>query len=508
MLRLFFLNPILNAKIQTKNTIFLQERGIFSFLHNSLPLHGKTKVKVTMQKPSIPKGTRDFSPEEMAKRNYIFDTIKKVFQLFGFRQIETPAMENLSTLLGKYGEEGDKLLFKILNSGDFLSALTPEDLQEGNSTKTAIKIAEKGLRYDLTVPFARYVVMHRQEITFPFKRFQIQPVWRADRPQKGRYREFFQCDADIIGSDSLLNEVELLQMIDEVFKRLNIRIITKLNNRKILSGIAEIIGEADKITDITVAIDKLEKIGLENVNEELRSKNISREAIDKLQPIILLNGSNEKKIDTLKKTLSSSETGLKGIEEIEFILNKTGSLSFENRIELDLTLARGLNYYTGSIIEVKAIDVEIGSITGGGRYDNLTGIFGLPDVSGVGISFGADRIYDVLNRLNLYPDNLTGGTDILFVNFGEQEENFILPLLTLLRSKGISAEIYPEPAKIKKQLSYADTNHIPFVALIGENEISEGKITLKNMKSGEQTRLTREQLIAQFLKKTDTGKPL
>ncbi|MCW1734410.1 histidine--tRNA ligase [Anaerorudis cellulosivorans] len=461
-----------------------------------------------MQKPSIPKGTRDFSPEEMAKRNYIFDTIKKVFQLFGFRQIETPAMENLSTLLGKYGEEGDKLLFKILNSGDFLSALTPEDLQEGNSTKTAIKIAEKGLRYDLTVPFARYVVMHRQEITFPFKRFQIQPVWRADRPQKGRYREFFQCDADIIGSDSLLNEVELLQMIDEVFKRLNIRIITKLNNRKILSGIAEIIGEADKITDITVAIDKLEKIGLENVNEELRSKNISREAIDKLQPIILLNGSNEKKIDTLKKTLSSSETGLKGIEEIEFILNKTGLLSFENRIELDLTLARGLNYYTGSIIEVKAIDVEIGSITGGGRYDNLTGIFGLPHVSGVGISFGADRIYDVLNRLNLYPDNLTGGTDILFVNFGEQEENFILPLLTLLRSKGISAEIYPEPAKIKKQLSYADTNHIPFVALIGENEISKGEITLKNMKSGEQTRLTREQLITLFLKKTDTGKPL
>lgn len=508
MLRLFFLNPISNAKIQTKNTIFLQERGIFSFLHNSLPLHGKTKVKVTMQKPSIPKGTRDFSPEEMAKRNYIFDTIKKVFQLFGFRQIETPAMENLSTLLGKYGEEGDKLLFKILNSGDFLSALTPEDLQEGNSTKTAIKIAEKGLRYDLTVPFARYVVMHRQEITFPFKRFQIQPVWRADRPQKGRYREFFQCDADIIGSDSLLNEVELLQMIDEVFKRLNIRIITKLNNRKILSGIAEIIGEADKITDITVAIDKLEKIGLENVNEELRSKNISREAIDKLQPIILLNGSNEKKIDTLKKTLSSSETGLKGIEEIEFILNKTGLLSFENRIELDLTLARGLNYYTGSIIEVKAIDVEIGSITGGGRYDNLTGIFGLPHVSGVGISFGADRIYDVLNRLNLYPDNLTGGTDILFVNFGEQEENFILPLLTLLRSKGISAEIYPEPAKIKKQLSYADTNHIPFVALIGENEISKGEITLKNMKSGEQTRLTREQLITLFLKKTDTGKPL
>ncbi len=453
-----------------------------------------------MQKPSIPKGTRDFSPEEMAKRNYIFDTIKKVFQLFGFRQIETPAMENLSTLLGKYGEEGDKLLFKILNSGDFLSDITIEDLQEGNSAKTATKIAEKGLRYDLTVPFARYVVMHRQEITFPFKRFQIQPVWRADRPQKGRYREFFQCDADIIGSDSLLNEVELLQMIDEVFKRLNIRIITKLNNRKILSGIAEIIGEADKITDLTVAIDKLDKIGLENVNEELRSKSISQEAIDKLQPIILLRGSNEEKIETLKNVLATSKTGLKGIEEIEFILNKTTLLSLENQIELDLTLARGLNYYTGTIIEVKAVDAEIGSISGGGRYDNLTGIFGLPNVSGVGISFGADRIYDVLNRLNLYPDNLTQGTDILFVNFGEQEENFILPLLTQLRNKGVSAEIYPEPAKIKKQLSYADANHIPFVALIGENEISEGKITLKNMKSGDQIKLSRDE----FIKKLST----
>jgi histidyl-tRNA synthetase len=489
------LNPILDAKIQTKNRIFLQEMGIFCFIHNSLPLHVKTKAKVTMQKPSIPKGTRDFSPEEMAKRNYIFDTIKTVFQLFGFRQIETPAMENLSTLMGKYGEEGDKLLFKILNSGDFLSALTPEDLQEGNSTKTAIKIAEKGLRYDLTVPFARYVVMHRQEITFPFKRFQIQPVWRADRPQKGRYREFFQCDADIIGSDSLLNEVELLQMIDEVFKRLNIRIVTKLNNRKILSGIAEIIGEADKITDITATIDKLEKIGLENVNEELRSKNIHQKAIDKLQPIILLRGSNEEKLETLKKTLAASKIGLKGIEEIEFILNKTALLSLENQIELDLTLARGLDYYTGTIIEVKAVDVEIGSISGGGRYDNLTGIFGLPNVSGVGISFGADRIYDVLNQLDLYPENLTQGTDILFANFGEQEENIILPLLTLLRSRGISAEIYPEPAKLKKQLSYANVNNIPFVALIGENEISEGKITLKNMKSGEQKKLNREEFM-------------
>lgn len=448
-----------------------------------------------MQKPSIPKGTRDFSPVEMAKRNYIFDTIKEVYRLYGFRQIETPAMENLSTLMGKYGEEGDKLLFKILNSGDFLSEMNIEDISEGNSVKTANKISEKGLRYDLTVPFARYVVMHRNEITFPFKRFQIQPVWRADRPQKGRYREFFQCDADIVGSDSLLNEVELIQIIDEVFRRLNIRVCIKLNNRKILSGVAGIIGKADKITDMTVAIDKLDKIGLENVNEELRSKDIPQEAIDKLQPIILLSGSNREKIRALKDILSTSGTGVKGIEEIEFILNRTENLQIGCELEFDLTLARGLNYYTGAIIEVKALDAEIGSITGGGRYDNLTGVFGLPGVSGVGISFGADRIYDVLNQLSLFPENFTHATDILFVNFGEKEETYILPLLSQLRSMGISAEIYPEAAKMKKQLSYADVNHVPFVALIGENEIAEGKITLKNMRSGEQIVINKDELI-------------
>jgi len=436
-----------------------------------------------MQKPSIPKGTRDFSPEEMAKRNYIFDTIKNVYRLYGFRQIETPAMENLSTLMGKYGEEGDKLLFKILNSGDFLTSISPDDVKEGNSAKTASKISEKGLRYDLTVPFARYVVMHRNEISFPFKRFQIQPVWRADRPQKGRYREFFQCDADVVGSDSLLNEVELIQIIDEVFRRLNIRVSVKLNNRKILSGIAEIIGEADKITDITVAIDKLDKIGLANVNEELRGKGISETAIQQLQPIILLGGTNNEKLTTLKNVLSSSETGLKGVEELEFILNKTGMLSIGCGLELDLTLARGLNYYTGAIIEVKALDVEIGSITGGGRYDNLTGIFGLSGVSGVGISFGADRIYDVHTA------------DVLFVNFGDKEESHLLPILSQLRSNGICAEIYPEAAKMKKQMSYADNNHIPFVALVGENEIKEGKVTLKEMRSGEQSALSVDELI-------------
>ena len=452
-----------------------------------------------MQKPSIPKGTRDFSPEEMVKRNYIFDTIKEVYRLYGFRQIETPAMENLSTLMGKYGEEGDKLLFKILNSGNFLSEVSVQDIEKGNPAKTAGKISEKGLRYDLTVPFARYVVMHRNEISFPFKRFQIQPVWRADRPQKGRYREFFQCDADVVGSDSLLNEVELIQIIDEVFDKLKIRVSIKLNNRKILSGIAEIIGESDKITDITVAIDKLDKIGLENVNAELSSKNISQEAIDKLQPIILLSGSNREKLETLKSALSASEMGMKGIAELEFILNKTDNLHIGSEIELDLTLARGLNYYTGAIIEVKALDVEIGSITGGGRYDNLTGIFGLPDVSGVGISFGADRIFDVLTQLNLFPENFSRGTDILFVNFGEREESYILPLLSQLRSSGISAEIYPEVAKMKKQMSYADNNRIPFVALVGENEINEGKIALKNMHSGSQELVSINELI-QILK--------
>lgn len=448
-----------------------------------------------MQKPSIPKGTRDFSPGEMAKRNYIFDTIKNVYRLYGFQQIETPAMENLSTLMGKYGEEGDKLLFRILNSGDFLSSIDTDDVTERNSAKTANKISEKGLRYDLTVPFARYVVMHRNEISFPFKRFQIQPVWRADRPQKGRYREFFQCDADVVGSDSLLNEVELMQIIDEVFRRLNIRVSVKLNNRKILSGIAEIIGEADKITDITVAIDKLDKIGLDNVNEELREKGISETAIQQLQPIILLEGANNEKLATLKNVLSASQTGLKGVEELEFILNKTVLSSIKCDLEIDLTLARGLNYYTGAIIEVKALDVEIGSITGGGRYDNLTGIFGLPGVSGVGISFGADRIYDVLNQLNLFPKNSTHATDVLFVNFGDEEESHILPILSQLRGNGVCAEIYPEAAKMKKQMSYADSNNIPFVALVGENEIKEGKVTLKDMKSGEQVSVSVDELV-------------
>ncbi|MEA4948814.1 MAG: histidine--tRNA ligase [Petrimonas sp.] len=448
-----------------------------------------------MQKPSIPKGTRDFSPGEMAKRNYIFDTIKNVYRLYGFQQIETPAMENLSTLMGKYGEEGDKLLFRILNSGDFLSSIDTDDVTERNSAKTANKISEKGLRYDLTVPFARYVVMHRNEISFPFKRFQIQPVWRADRPQKGRYREFFQCDADVVGSDSLLNEVELIQIIDEVFRRLNIRVSVKLNNRKILSGIAEIIGEADKITDITVAIDKLDKIGLDNVNEELREKGISETAIQQLQPIILLEGTNNEKLVTLKNVLSASQTGMKGVEELEFILNKTALSAIKCDLEIDLTLARGLNYYTGAIIEVKALDVEIGSITGGGRYDNLTGIFGLPDVSGVGISFGADRIYDVLNQLNLFPKNSTHATDVLFVNFGDEEESHILPILSQLRGNGVCAEIYPEAAKMKKQMSYADSNNIPFVALVGENEIKEGKVTLKDMKSGEQVSVSVDELV-------------
>ena len=449
---------------------------------------------MTMQKPSIPKGTRDFSPEEMAKRNYIFDTIKDVYRLYGFRQIETPAMENLSTLMGKYGEEGDKLLFKILNSGHFLGDLSREDIDEGNSLKTAHKISEKGLRYDLTVPFARYVVMHRNEITFPFKRFQIQPVWRADRPQKGRYREFFQCDADIVGSDALLNEVELVQIMDEVFTRLGIRVSVKLNNRKILSGIAEIIGAADKITDITVAIDKLDKIGLEKVNEELAAKGIAREAIDRLQPIIQLSGSTGEKLETLRDLLASSESGTKGVEEMTYIIDKCDALQLRNEVALDLTLARGLNYYTGAIIEVKALDAEMGSITGGGRYDNLTGIFGLPGVSGVGISFGADRIYDVLQQLNLFPESFTHSTDLLLVNFGEKEADYLLPLVAQLRQAGICCELYPEAAKMKKQLSYADSNRIPYVAMVGENEMKEGRITLKNMVSGDQKQVTLQEL--------------
>jgi histidyl-tRNA synthetase len=447
-----------------------------------------------MQKPTIPKGTRDFTPDEMIKRNYIFDTIRNVYHLYGFKQIETPAIENLSTLMGKYGEEGDKLLFKILNSGDFLKKASEDLLTERNSLKLTSEISEKGLRYDLTVPFARFVVMHRNDLSFPFKRYQIQPVWRADKPQKGRYREFYQCDADVIGSNSLLNEVELIQIMDEVYRRFNIRVAIKMNNRKILTGIAEIIGEPEKITDITVAIDKFDKIGPEKVNEELLSKNIGREAVDKLQPIIQLRGSNDEKLTILRTTLASSAIGLQGVEELEFILNKTGLFHLKNTLEIDLTLARGLNYYTGAIFEVKALDVEIGSITGGGRYDNLTGVFGLPGVSGVGISFGADRIFDVLNQLNLYPEQSEQHTQVLFINFGAEEENYILPLLAQLRNKGIRAELYPEAAKIKKQMTYADNNSIPFTVLIGENEIAGNKLTLKNMFTGEQRTINLHEL--------------
>ena len=448
------------------------------------------------QKPSIPKGTRDFSPVEMAKRNYIFNTIREVFHLFGYQQIETPSMENLSTLMGKYGDEGDKLLFKIQNSGDYFSCLTDEELLSRNAAKLACKFCEKGLRYDLTVPFARYVVMHRDEISFPFKRYQIQPVWRADRPQKGRYREFYQCDADVVGSNSLLNEVELVQMIDRVYGKFGIRVSIKINNRKILTGIAEIIGEADKIVDITVAIDKLDKIGLDNVNAELASKGIPQEAIEKLQPIIMLSGSNEEKLETLKTVLAASETGLKGVEESEFILKTVAALGVKSEVELDLTLARGLNYYTGAIFEVKALDVQIGSISGGGRYDNLTGVFGMSGMSGVGISFGADRIYDVLNQLDLYPKEAVNATQLLFVNFGEKEAAYCLPVLSAARDAGIRAEIYPDSAKMKKQMSYANDKNIPFVAIVGENEMNEGKLTLKNMTTGEQSLVTPEELLA------------
>jgi len=451
-----------------------------------------------MQKPSIPKGTRDFSPVEMAKRNYIFNTIREVYHLYGFQQIETPAMENLSTLMGKYGEEGDKLLFKILNSGDSLAGVTDEELMERNPLKFASRVCEKGLRYDLTVPFARFVVQHRNEISFPFKRYQIQPVWRADRPQKGRYREFYQCDGDVVGSDSLLNEVELIQIMDEVFRRFGIRVCIKINNRKILTGIAEIIGEADKIVDITVAIDKLDKIGLENVNEELRGKELSEEAIAKLQPIIQLSGTNREKIAVLKEVLATSETGLKGVSELEFILDKVDLLSVNAELELDLTLARGLNYYTGAIFEVKALDVQIGSVTGGGRYDNLTGVFGMEGVSGVGISFGADRIFDVLNQLELYPADSLLTTQLMFVNFGEKETAYLLPLIAKVRAAGIRTEIYPESVKMKKQMGYADAKNIPFVALVGDSEMTEGKINLKNMVTGEQELLTIEQLIESF----------
>ena len=452
------------------------------------------------QKPSIPKGTRDFSPTEMAKRNYIFDTIREVYNRYGFQQIETPALENLPTLMGKYGEEGDKLLFKILNSGDCLEKFTNEELLEKNSAKFATKACEKGLRYDLTVPFARFVVQHRNDITFPFKRYQIQPVWRADRPQKGRYREFYQCDGDVVGSDSLLNEVEFIQIMDEVFRKFDIHVCIKINNRKILSGIAEMIGEADKIVDITVAIDKLDKIGLDNVNEELRNKGIPEQAIEQLQPIILLSGSNREKLSTLKESLKDSETGLKGIEETEYILGYIEQLPLKAEVELDLTLARGLNYYTGTIFEVKALDVEIGSITGGGRYDNLTGVFGMEDVSGVGISFGADRIYDVLNQLDLYPSDSLKTTQLLFVNFGEKEVSHLLPVITKIRAAGIRTEIFPESGKMKKQMSYADAKKIPYVALVGENEMADNKINLKSMNTGEQALVSTEELIGRLTK--------
>ncbi len=447
------------------------------------------------QKPAIPKGTRDFSPIEMAKRNFIFDTIKSVFLKYGYQPIETPAMENLSTLMGKYGEEGDKLLFKILNSGDFLSKVNDQVLTEKNSIKTTTQISEKGLRYDLTVPFARFVVQHQNDITFPFKRYQIQPVWRADRPQKGRYREFYQCDVDVVGSNSLMNEVELIQIVDDVYKSLNINVVVKLNNRKILTGIAEIIGEADKIVDITVAIDKLDKIGLDKVNEELRQKNLSEDAIEKLQPIIKLEGKNEEKIQILKTVLADSETGLKGVDEVEKVFEYLTTLEVSTEVELDLTLARGLNYYTGAIFEVKALDVQIGSITGGGRYDDLTGIFGLKDVSGVGISFGADRIYDVINTLDLYPKESIVSTQLLFINFGEKEALYSLKFLQKVRAAGIKAELYPDAAKMKKQMNYANKKEIAFVAMAGEDEMNESKITLKNMTTGDQQLVTIEEAI-------------
>lgn len=448
-----------------------------------------------MAKPSIPKGTRDFSPLEMAKRNYIFETIRSVYALYGFQQIETPAMETLQTLMGKYGEEGDKLLFKVLNSGDFLSKIKEEELRELDSLHLAAKLCEKGLRYDLTVPFARYVVQHREEIQLPFKRYQIQPVWRADRPQKGRYREFYQCDADVVGSNSLLNEVELMQIIDTVFTRFGIRVAIKINNRKILSGIAEVIGESDKIVDITVAIDKLDKIGLDNVNEELRKDGIPDEAIEKLQPIISLSGTNDDKLSVISDVLAVSEIGMKGIQETRFILDMLKGCGLNNTIDLDLTLARGLNYYTGAIFEVKALDFAIGSITGGGRYDNLTGIFGLPGLSGVGISFGADRIYDVLNGLDLYPKDAMRGTKLLFINFGEKETAYCLPMLRKCREAGIHTEIYPDNAKMKKQMAYANSKGIPYVVLAGETEMESEMFTLKDMLTGEQNLVSPDELL-------------
>ena len=455
-------------------------------------------------KPSIPKGTRDFGPIEMAKRNYIFNTIRSVYELYGFQQIETPAQETLQTLMGKYGEEGDKLLFKILNSGDYLSKVSDEEFSERNSLRLAAKLCEKGLRYDLTVPFARYVVMHRDELQLPFKRYQVQPVWRADRPQKGRYREFYQFDGDVVGSDSLINEVELMQIVDTVFTRFGVRVQIHINNRKILTGIAEVIGAADKIVDITVAIDKLDKIGIDNVNAELREDGLSEEQIAKLQPIILLEGTNEEKLNTIAEVLKDSETGLKGVEETRYILSMLGSANcgatdsvpaLNNELVLDLTLARGLSYYTGAIFEVKALDTPMGSISGGGRYDNLTGIFGMPGLSGVGISFGVDRIYDVLNALDLYPKDSLQTSQILFINFGEKETAYCMPIVAKVRAAGIRAELYPDAAKMKKQMSYANAKQIPFVALAGDNEIAEKKITLKNMATGEQQLVTPEELI-------------
>jgi histidyl-tRNA synthetase len=456
------------------------------------------------QKPSIPKGTRDFGPVEMAKRNYIFNTIRSVYELYGFQQIETPAQETLATLMGKYGEEGDKLLFKILNSGDYLNKIDDQELTERNTLRLASKICEKGLRYDLTVPFARYVVMHREELQLPFKRYQVQPVWRADRPQKGRYREFYQFDGDVVGSDSLLNEVELMQIVDTVFTRFGVRVQIKINNRKILTGIAEVIGAADKIVDITVAIDKLDKIGIDNVNAELREDGLTDEQIQKLQPIIMLEGTNEEKLNTIAEVLKDSETGLKGVEELRYILNTLGSVgsgsatALNNELQLDLTLARGLSYYTGAIFEVKALDTPMGSISGGGRYDNLTGIFGMPGLSGVGISFGVDRIYDVLNALDLYPKDSLQTTQVLFINFGEKETAYCLPIINKVRAQGIRAEIYPDGAKMKKQMSYANAKQIPFVVLAGESEMEAGKVTLKNMETGEQVLVSPDELIAKL----------
>ena len=447
------------------------------------------------EKPSIPKGTRDFLPEEIAKRNYIFDTIRQVYQLYGYKPIETPAMENLSTLLGKYGEEGDRLIFRILNSGDFLSKADKTDLNEGNSTKIAAQICEKALRYDLTVPFARFVVQNQNNINFPFKRYQIQPVWRADRPQKGRYREFFQCDADVIGSDSIYNEFELIQIVDKVFDKLGIGVTIKINNRKILAGIAEYIGFSDKIIDITIAIDKLDKIGLDKVNQELQERGLTAEAVEALQPVLLLQGDEQEKLKSLKSVLVDSSIGLKGIEEMGEFFSWLDNSPVNCKTELDLTLARGLNYYTGAIIEVKANDVSIGSICGGGRYDDLTGIFGLPDVSGVGISFGADRIYDVMQELDLFPDELLAFSKVMIVNFGTDEQKYAQKLLTKLRDAGVGCEMYPEPAKMKKQMQYADKNNIPFVVLIGKDEMKTGKPALKNMKTGEQNNMDIQEIV-------------